>query len=739
MKKLFSLAGLFFLALSVFAQVERSAGTNVIDVYTDASNPRPNSASYAMPYAYGQNRYLLFIFTGEFNTDQDYPTAITYNGVSATLLVQSVGSTAEGTTSKTAVSIFGIKDVDLGAATQANTTYPINVTWAFGGPVKNNQSYVLTAIPYRYVSQSNSLNFCIQGSIGNDATTLTCSPVTANAGDLIFHAAQFANAQGVTLSATSPITTNNFMAQIFNSLFPTGNAVNKAYIATTWDANPNASTTYTPTFTNTSNTNPQRWVVMGMTFPYQPVFQTISGKVWIDPNGNKTQDVGETPPPSNFYWVIAVATNGPDAGKVKAVSPLDVDGGYSLTVKANQVTIAPSVMADPTFEIDIVTSAPPIGNTYSLPSQGALGAAPIASGTSYYVTNPLSLGGYFSNIGRYNVTATAPYTTQLNVSAGVQSPAATDAVFTTLPMRPVGTFWNLDNSDQLLSGSDYELPGAPGLIETGGTFRILSNPTAQAGLSVKLAYDANGNGPDAGDIIDASANPSDNIYYDITNYDPAKMYVYFESGQGNYNGQFTYGALDAANATVPATYSFSAILPVSGLDLSGAYNNAKANLRWKTLSTDNVDHFIIERGNKASGFTQVGLIAVNGKEYNFTDDLGAYSGNDVYYRIKLVNKNGSISISNVISLKIDGIRGLQLLPTLVRNDLQIRFTNPKTQDINVRVVNIAGQVVVNYRTNVSAGNASINLNGFDKLSNGTYNVQIFTGSSVQQGKIVVQH
>jgi hypothetical protein len=126
-------------------------------------------------------------------------------------------------------------------------------------------------------------------------------------------------------------------------------------------------------------------------------------------------------------------------------------------------------------------------------------------------------------------------------------------------------------------------------------------------------------------------------------------------------------------------------------------------------------------------------------EYNFMDDLASYTGSEVYYRVKVVRKNGGISISNVINLKLEGIRGLQLAPTVVRNDLQIRFNNPRTQDIVIRVVNVAGQVAMTNRSTLGAGNATINLSGFDKLSNGTYTVQVFSGNSVQQGKIMVQH
>jgi hypothetical protein len=219
------------------------------------------------------------------------------------------------------------------------------------------------------------------------------------------------------------------------------------------------------------------------------------------------------------------------------------------------------------------------------------------------------------------------------------------------------------------------------------------------------------------------------------------LYVYFQSGLGAYTGSFTYSALDAASATstAPAQYSFTAILPINGLELSGSYSNAKGNLRWTIMTIEDADHFILERSATSSNFKQVTVTPARGKEYNFADDLHAFVGNDAYYRVKMVRKNGTVSYSNIISLKLAGINGLQLMPTAVRSDLQVRFNNPKQQSVNIRVINMNGQVVMNNISQAAAGNISINLSGFERMAVGTYSVQVFAGNTVHQGKIIVQH
>ncbi|HSC54875.1 MAG TPA: T9SS type A sorting domain-containing protein [Phnomibacter sp.] len=473
------------------------------------------------------------------------------------------------------------------------------------------------------------------------------------------------------------------------------------------------------------------------------ITQPLTGNIWIDKNGDKTVNAGETIPPTTMYKVMAVAANGPNNGKQLAVGSFNTSGVFNITVPANPVFEGGLAVA-PLFDLALIRSEldPGMGAAAPIPAGGMMGTAP-STGGEFYVTNPSTSStnpGVFNIAGVYkNITPSANFATITNLNIGIQSRPVTDPVYTALPGRPIGTFWELDNDDQLLSGSDAE----DGIFETGSgkTFRILSNPKVVSGITIKLAYDANGNGPDAGDVINASTDPADNIYVDIPNYNRNRLFVYFQSGLGSYTGSFTYTAVDAAGAVsaTEAIYNFTAILPLNGLELSGSYSNAKGNLRWTATAVEDVDHFILERSASANGFKQVTVVQAHGKDYTFVDDLQSFVGKDAYYRVKMVRKNGSVSYSNIISLKLAAISGIQLMPTAVNTDLQVRFNNQKHQPVNIRVINMAGQVVMSNTSQAAVGNTSINLSGFERMPAGTYNVQVFAGNQIQQGKIVVQH
>lgn len=754
MKKLFTLVcGLLFLWLNLAAQVQRTLPENIIDVYTDASHPRPSVAQYTMPYKYQENRYLLFIFTGEFNKDQDYPTAITYNGKSATLLGLSAGSSAEATDAKTSVAIFGMNDATMGAETAKDGTYNVGITWNFAGSVSNNQSYVLSVVSYRYVNQNDPGDFCINGSIGNDASVLTCSPITAGVGDLLWHAAQFARAIGVSM-AQPPITTNSFMDLGMNKLLPTGNAANKAYVATVWDRQVTAadaladgdaypdSLTYTPTFTNTSGENPGRWVVVSIRANYAPIYQHYDGLVWIDIDGDKNMESAtEYVPNAGDYVFVAVASNGPDAGKVKALSILDGDGHFQFKLLANQVEVS-GLFVDPTYTLAIVkfSSAPPEGGTYPTTPSNAMGIAP-TSNTEYYVTTTGAAYVMGPNGVATNVTVSVPVSDK-HYEIGIQSPPFSTNVNGGSGFKKGQGYIQMTSMGAgTLLGVDAE----NGALQEGRSFQILSLPVSLTPpidplkpFVLQLAYDLNGDGTiQPNEIIDGA----EDFPFLIPHYNADSLYLKYVSGDGTFEGFFEYTAMDDAAATspIPGQVTFSVILPAIGIQLLGNPNPNNVLLQWQLTGDESSGMFRIERSSNGKDYLVIGTVPVAGNSYQFTDALANYNNTEAYYRVALVRPGGKELISNTWTTKLGTISGLQLAPTLVSSKLLIRLNSKAAQTASIRVLNSNGQVVMNQSAGLEKGYSNIQLTGLEKLTPGTYMVQIHANNTILQGKIVVVH
>lgn len=176
-------------------------------------------------------------------------------------------------------------------------------------------------------------------------------------------------------------------------------------------------------------------------------------------------------------------------------------------------------------------------------------------------------------------------------------------------------------------------------------------------------------------------------------------------------------------------------LPVTLIRFDAAKRHPDALLQWQTAAEQNTDVFEVERKTgTASHFIKIGSVKAAGnstdlRHYRYIDG-GIFRQSDVvYYRLKIVDKDGSFSYSPVVVLSEAGN------PVFIRNLLQsnngaliqIQAGNmPQVQQINIRVVSTTGQTVYIQRHPY----ADVRLQ-LDHLPPGTYFVEI-TDASLRQ-------
>lgn len=98
----------------------------------------------------------------------------------------------------------------------------------------------------------------------------------------------------------------------------------------------------------------------------------------------------------------------------------------------------------------------------------------------------------------------------------------------------------------------------------------------------------------------------------------------------------------------------SNVLPLTLLNFSASLQNKNVLLNWNTANEINTDKFIVERSNNTKDFTDVGTVYAalknsGSNSYSFTDDVSNLAANasTLYYRLKMLDKDGSFSFSNV--------------------------------------------------------------------------------------------
>lgn len=93
-----------------------------------------------------------------------------------------------------------------------------------------------------------------------------------------------------------------------------------------------------------------------------------------------------------------------------------------------------------------------------------------------------------------------------------------------------------------------------------------------------------------------------------------------------------------------------ATIPENGFS---AYSfNGDISIRWQTTSENNVKFFVIERRTQYSDYIEIATLNPESDRYYEYVDKNVFKSNDniYFYRIKIVDKDGSVSYTNEISV-----------------------------------------------------------------------------------------
>jgi hypothetical protein len=168
------------------------------------------------------------------------------------------------------------------------------------------------------------------------------------------------------------------------------------------------------------------------------------------------------------------------------------------------------------------------------------------------------------------------------------------------------------------------------------------------------------------------------------------------------------------NATVDmGAYEYFTTLPVNLLSFFGRAGEDANFIFWSTASEQQHHHFEILRSNDGLNFKTIGTItaAANNsgtKQYSFTDDDPAQQKH--YYRLKQVDVDGSVVLSNIIVLTNKGDKQNTLVfPNPVKNSTTIIFKEPVPGNEPFLLFNSNGQLID--RIMITGRTGQVNLSG----------------------------
>ena len=187
---------------------------------------------------------------------------------------------------------------------------------------------------------------------------------------------------------------------------------------------------------------------------------------------------------------------------------------------------------------------------------------------------------------------------------------------------------------------------------------------------------------------------------------------YFIGVAGNSNGgssgDFVYsGTQDATYINLPVVLSNFKLVNV---------RNSSIQVLWQTEQETAGEKFEIETSIDAINWSSVSTVLAKGsstaQQYSYTHNQPLSSGNVNYYRIKMIEVDGSYRYSAIQSIKLNNkaitIKPLGSTVSFGLNQtIGYSIQSDKNRTINVSIIDINGKILYNKQMNLMSGNNNV--------------------------------
>ncbi|WEK34721.1 MAG: T9SS type A sorting domain-containing protein [Candidatus Pseudobacter hemicellulosilyticus] len=183
-------------------------------------------------------------------------------------------------------------------------------------------------------------------------------------------------------------------------------------------------------------------------------------------------------------------------------------------------------------------------------------------------------------------------------------------------------------------------------------------------------------------------------------------------------------------------------LPMIVSTLQAVYKNNAVQLDWYTVSEINSKQFVIEYSTDGVSFKAGGTVAANGNSnsrINYSYRFTNITGSTMYFRLLLVDLDGSTDYSSIAIVKING-GGQKLVaeayPNPFTEKVDIQLSLSRKSDIEVKLFDMNGRIVKNQVFSGQSGSNRISLNSLSALRSGIYVLSVVAGEEKWMQKLV---
>ncbi len=185
--------------------------------------------------------------------------------------------------------------------------------------------------------------------------------------------------------------------------------------------------------------------------------------------------------------------------------------------------------------------------------------------------------------------------------------------------------------------------------------------------------------------------------------------------------------------------SFSAIVPVKFNGINAIQTNGQVKVSWNIATEINTLRYDIERSADGRSFVTVGnIVANNAGKYSFIDNSS--TAGDNYYRIKGVDKDGSLTYSSIVRINSNKKSPeLSIQPNpIVSGKLNLQLSNFEKGMYTVSLFSNAGQKVYNSTINNEVGSSTQSLQLPSSVQPGVYKLMLINGTNKVSKSVIIQ-
>ncbi|MBK0383301.1 T9SS type A sorting domain-containing protein [Pedobacter sp. SD-b] len=205
---------------------------------------------------------------------------------------------------------------------------------------------------------------------------------------------------------------------------------------------------------------------------------------------------------------------------------------------------------------------------------------------------------------------------------------------------------------------------------------------------------------------------------------------------------YTPGAADRpSDVTVSVdniTFNDISTLPIKLVSFTGSYANFQNRLTWHTASEINFNKFEIEKSLDGSSFAKIGEIKGGKSDYTFIDNdvkLGVTS----YYQLKMIDNDGSFSLSNVVAIsnKPSKTISISAYPIPATNKITLNIQSQQATGSNITIYDTAGRIQTQFRTNYVKGLNALEINTSSLKAGNYFLVSTTSNGNSQSAKFII--